>query len=79
MRFLLPSDISAFDDYTPALTALESSFRKAGLKISFLADYSPTHGKKIHIRKNAKILKTIYIEGDSPAQALKDVAQAVQL
>jgi hypothetical protein len=79
MRFTLPGDIPAFDDYTPALKALERSLRKAGLGINFLADVSPTYGKNIHIRKQARIIKTICIEGDSPAQAVKDVAGAVPL
>jgi hypothetical protein len=79
MRFKLSSDKPEFEGHAPSLKALESSFRKAGLKISFLADYSPTHGKKIHIMEKAKVIKTIYIEGDSPAQTVKDVAAVVKL
>jgi hypothetical protein len=79
MRFVLPGDKAVFEGYTPALRALESSFRKAGLGINFLADASPTHGKKIHIRKNAKIIESLSLEGYSPAQAVKTVAAWVEL
>ena len=78
MKFNLSCDIPAFEGYTPALKALESSFRKAGLGIGFLADCPPGRGKVIHIREKARIVTTICIEGDSPAQAVKDVAGAVQ-
>jgi hypothetical protein len=77
MRFHVSNDQVAFEAYTPALNALERAFRKAGLTIRFLADYSPTHGKKIHIKEHAKIRKTIYIEGDSPVQAIKHITEAV--
>jgi hypothetical protein len=71
MRFVLPGDKAAFKDYTPALRATESFFRKMGLKINFLSEVSPTHGRKIHIRKDGNIIKTLYIEGCSPAQAVR--------
>jgi hypothetical protein len=79
MKFLLQMDKPAFSNYTPSLAALERAFRKAGLKISFLAECSPARGKKIHIRKSDKIAWSVSIEGDSPAQAVKDVAAAVRL
>jgi uncharacterized protein YbjT (DUF2867 family) len=79
MRFTLPCDIPVFEGYTPALKALERALRKAGMRITFLADVSPDLGKKVHIRKSGKIIKTICIEGDSPAQAVKDVAGAAPL
>jgi hypothetical protein len=69
----------AFEGYAPALRALESSFRKAGLEISFHAHDSPLRGKMVSIRGEScnDIIKIICIEGDSPAQAVKDVARAV--
>jgi hypothetical protein len=76
MRFTLTS-APAFEGYTPALRALESSFRKAGLEVSFLGFECPPTGKKILIKYRGKIVKTVVIEGDSPAQALKDVAAAM--
>jgi hypothetical protein len=79
MRFVLQSDKIDFAGYTLPLEHLERSFRKAGLEISFLADCSPAQGKKIHIRRGGRITTTICIEGDSVAQAIKDVAGAVPL
>jgi hypothetical protein len=79
MRFILQSDKIMFSPYTSSLQALESSFRKAGLKVSFLADCHPERGKKVHIKIDGLLIKSIYIEGDSPAQAVRDVAAAVRL
>jgi hypothetical protein len=67
-----------FEGYTSALRSLENSFRRAGLGISFYAYESPIGEKKVGIRNDSNnIIKTVSIEGDSPAQAIKDVAQAV--
>jgi hypothetical protein len=79
MRFVLQNDKLAFSDYTPSLKALESSFRKAGLNISFWADCSLIRGRRIHVRNNGMIMNTVYIEADSPAQAIKSVTFAVRL
>jgi hypothetical protein len=69
----------AFRGYTPALEALESSFRKAGLGILFHLYDSPLQGRLIRIKNDTTnaIVKSVSIEGDSPAQAVKDVARAV--
>jgi hypothetical protein len=79
MRYNLSGDKPAFAGYEGPLRSLEQSFRRAGLPLSFLADVIPVRGKIVHIRIRGKILKSIYIEGDSPVQAVKDVAEAVPL
>ena len=79
MRYELSSDMAEFAGYELALKALERSFRKAGLGINFLAGVWPLHGKVIHIREKSKVVKTVFIEGCSPAQAVKDVAAAVRI
>jgi hypothetical protein len=77
MTFTLGSDMEVFKDYTPALRLLERSFRRAGLGISFEGFDCPPTGKKVLIRHLGQVVKTVTIEGDSPAQALKDIAQAM--
>jgi hypothetical protein len=76
MRFS-PLSKEAFEGYTPALRALESSFRKAGLGISFLGFDSPVRGKVVCVKADGKIVNSVTIEDDNPAQAIKNVAQAV--
>jgi hypothetical protein len=77
MTFTLGTNAEMFRDYTPALRALERSFKRAGLGISFQGFDCPPTGKKILIRYQGQFVKTVTIEGDSPAQALKDIARAV--
>jgi hypothetical protein len=80
MRFKLSYDKPAFADYEPSLRALESSFKKAGVPVTFEAVVLPESGSRVvFIRNNDRITKSIMIEGDSPAQAVKDVAEAVRL
>ena len=79
MKLVLQGYKRAFSGYTPSLEALENSFCKAGLKIGFWADRSLSGEKKVHIEKDGRFIKTVYIEGDSPAQAVKDVAAAIRL
>jgi uncharacterized protein YbjT (DUF2867 family) len=80
MRHLLKSDRPAFAEYEASLRALENSFRKAGVPLVFEAGLLPENGGKIiFIRNDGRIVKSLMIEGDSPAQAVKDIAAAVRL
>jgi hypothetical protein len=79
MRYNLSSNKPAFAEYDPALRSLEQSFRRTGIPLSFLADVMPIRGKIVHIRIKGRIITSACIEGDSPAQAVKDVAEAVRL
>jgi hypothetical protein len=69
-----------FKDYLMPLRLLEKSFREAGLtNIEFRAFISEGGDKRIEISFGGRTSKVISIEGDSPAQAVKDVAAAVRL
>jgi hypothetical protein len=67
----------AFEGYAPALEDLESSFQRAGCDFSFHGVVLPVAGKTIRILSDGVVFKSVSIEGDSPVQAIKDVAQAV--
>jgi hypothetical protein len=69
---------AAFEGYAKPLRSLEKAFRKAGTSVSFYAFVAPLGNKMVDIRKSASH-KLVCIEGDNPAQALKDVAAAVKL
>ena len=73
---------STFADYAESLRLLEEAFNKAGTPVSFFACVIPSYNKTIEItriyRKTAAH-KIVSIEGDSPAQAVKDVAAVVKL
>jgi hypothetical protein len=80
MRYKLKYDRPAFAEYEPSLRALENSFRKAGVPVTFEpVDLPEGGGRVIFIRNNGRVVKSLMIEGDSPAQAVKDVAAAVRL
>jgi hypothetical protein len=70
---------NAFSEYGTSLRYLEKSFNKAGLPVTFRCVATPNKTKIVDIIKNFKVIKQICIEGDSPAQAVKDVAEAVKL
>jgi len=76
---------AAFQDYAKPLEKLEKSFNEAGLPLAFHALVDPFGNKMIRVMSvnpNNKIIrnsKIICIEGDSPAQAVKDVAAGVRL
>jgi hypothetical protein len=73
------NDVKAFEEYLKPLRSLEGAFKKAGLRISFHVFDYPVHGKAILINSQKTCIAKISIEGDSPAQAVKDVAAAVKL
>ena len=80
MRFPLSCDKPAFAEYTPSLRLLENSFRKAGVPLTFVANILPEgKGKVIFIKLDGRAKGCRSIEGDSPAQAVKDIAEAVRL
>jgi hypothetical protein len=74
-----PKDQAAFKGYVDALRSLEASFREAGVPLSFYAFEAPLENKMVQIIRGKAVIKTVCIEGDNPAQAVKDVAAAVEL
>jgi hypothetical protein len=69
----------AFEGYREPLKLLEEAFNRAGLSVRFYAFEAPLKNKMVQIFFGQVPGKIICIEGDSPAQALKDVAEAVRL
>jgi hypothetical protein len=69
----------AFEPYLESIETLEKSFRQAGLDITFRGIYTGNGGKRVEILKSGFSAGLVFIEGDSPAQAIKDVAGAVRL
>jgi hypothetical protein len=79
IRYVRQSGKAAFGNYARPLGALESAFRKAGIEASFQADVSQAGGKTVFVRVSGTLINIVYIEGDSPAQAVRRVAAAVSL
>jgi hypothetical protein len=69
----------AFEGYAEPLKSLEEAFNRAGSPVRFYAFEAPLKNKMVRIILNHIPGKTVCIEGDSPAQAVKDVAEAVKL
>jgi hypothetical protein len=70
----------AFAEYKDSLFLLEKTFILAGLSVSFRCFVAPLNNKMVDVLyKNKSRNKLICIEGDSPAQAVKDVAAGVRL
>jgi hypothetical protein len=70
---------AAFEGYANPLRSLEEAFNKAGTSVSFYAFVAPLGNKMVDIIRKSASRKLVCIEGDSPAQAVKDVAAAVKL
>jgi hypothetical protein len=70
---------SAFAEYVKPLLALERTFRLAGEKIEFRPGILNGEDRYVEILCDGKKNGIKFIEGDSPAQAIKDVASAVRL
>jgi hypothetical protein len=70
---------AAFSDYWTVLSDLEEAFRFTGLNIEFLLGLRGGTDRYVQIVYNGKPGNIKFIEGDSPAQAIKDVAAAVRL
>jgi hypothetical protein len=69
----------AFRDYSTVLSDLERAFRYAGVNIEFCLGLRGGKDRYVQIFYNRKPGNIKFIEGDSPAQAIKDVAAAVML
>ncbi|MDR2785053.1 MAG: hypothetical protein LBB83_03970 [Treponema sp.] len=70
---------SAFTEYKEALSHLEAAFHSAKVPVRFLLFVAPLDNKMVEITFNpGGGKKLVCIEGDSPAQAVKDVAAAVR-
>jgi hypothetical protein len=69
----------AFRDYLTVLSDLENAFRFAGEKIEFHLGLYKGQKRFVKILRDGKYNNIVFIEGDSPAQAIKDVAAAVKL
>jgi len=71
---------AAFAEYEKPLEHLEKSFNRAGLFVRFYCFVAPANNKMVSIENhNGVRIKLACIEGDSPAQAVKDVAAGVRL
>jgi len=71
--------IDKFGDYYYPLSSLEAAFNLTGLDIEF--DLKSTSKINLWVTINYKggVTCNISILGDSPAQAIKDIAEAVSL
>ena len=70
---------AAFRDYLTVLSDLEEAFRFAGENIEFCLGLRMKKDRYVQIFYNGKAGNIKFIEGDSVAQAVKDVAGAVRL
>ncbi|GHV76484.1 hypothetical protein AGMMS49942_13050 [Spirochaetia bacterium] len=70
---------AAFEGYEKPLRKLEKAFFKTGIPLQFFLHEDPFNNRMVEIIGNGSRQKVICIEGDSPAQAVKDVAAAVKL
>jgi hypothetical protein len=69
----------AFRNYFTVLSDLEKLFRLAGENIEFRLCLQGGENRYVEIIRNGTINALKFIEGDSPAQAVKDVAAAIKL
>ena len=68
-----------FHDYYKPLSYLETAFQLCEQDIEFHLCVTSTKARFVEIKKLCKRVNSIFIEGDSPTQAIKDVAEAVRL
>jgi hypothetical protein len=74
-----PESCVAFRDYLTVLSDLERAFQFAGEKIEFRLGLLKGKERYVEILRLGKPVGITFIEGDSPAQAIKDVAGVVKL
>jgi hypothetical protein len=67
------------ENYDKPLALLEQSFKEAGLNIEFVCAIGTGKAKIVSIYRDGFLQRQQSIEGDSPAQAVKDVAAGVRL
>ena len=87
MNFKVRKDfdvVTAFKDYVIPLVGLEASFNNAGVPVEFILTFwdgknSVRKGMAVVIDYHSSHGAAISIEGDSPAQAVKRVADAVEI
>jgi hypothetical protein len=72
-------ELIAFRDYSTVLSDLENAFQFAGEPIEFRLGLHEGKDRYVEILRLGKPVGLKFIEGDSPAQAIKDVAGAVRL
>jgi len=73
---------AAFAEYAKPLEKLEKKFNRAGIPVKLRAFVAPRENKMVMVEityTNQRFMNLICIEGDSPAQAVKDVAAGVRL
>jgi len=67
------------ENFDKPLELLEQSFKAARLDIEFVCDIAADRVKIVSVYRGGFLQKQISIEGDSPAQAVKDMAAGVRL
>jgi hypothetical protein len=72
-------ELVAFRDYSTVLSGLEWVFQLTGEKIEFRLGLFEGKDRYVEILRLGKPVGIKFIEGDSPAQAISDVASAVRL
>lgn len=83
-RFRTEEEANEFNDYIEPIRGLEKAFRDAGVNIEFTLTVwkeieTCREGKAVVINYHAPYGNSISIQGDSPAQAVKNIAAAVSL
>jgi hypothetical protein len=76
---IVANNSSDFLGYLSSLQYLEDAFMSSGLDIVFKLCLTSTGQRYVEILYDGKLGNAVYIEGDSAAQAVKDVAEAVRL
>jgi hypothetical protein len=70
---------SGRENFDKPLALLEQSFKEAGLDIEFVCDVAAGRAKMVSVYRGGFLQRQISIEADSPAMAVKDVADRVKL
>jgi hypothetical protein len=68
-----------FAEYLKPLRELERAFRSSGVDVTLKAVTSDTDSKYLEILHPGRPDRVISIDGDSPAQVIKDIAAAIKL
>jgi hypothetical protein len=74
-------DNASFKDFMKPIKKLEKAFQSAGIPVEIEFKRTDSHGKVIDVlsKTNPYYRHSVSIEGDSPAQAIKDIAAAIRL
>jgi len=82
MRYANKETKDAFsgrENFDRPLALLEQSFKEAGLDIEFVCAIAAYKAKIVSIYRGGFLQRQQSIECDSPAQAIKDITEAVKL